>query len=188
MKYTDRFLQDWRIKKALAHISPQSEVLDIGCFDALMFQKLGNNLLYGIGIDPLVQEQKTEKYELIRGFFPDALPNGKTFDAITLLAVLEHIPATVMDSFSKACFEYLKPNGKLIITVPDAKVDHILEVLKFFRLIHGMSLEEHYGFDVSQTPDIFTQAGFSLLRHETFQLGLNNLFVFQKTEKKTILN
>ena len=181
MKYLDRFLQDWRIKKALEHIPDNSEVLDIGCFDALMFEKLGSKLKYGVGIDPLIEEQRTSRYELVRGYFPAALPSGKTFDAITMLAVLEHIPSSEIDSFSKACFDYLKPKGKLIITVPDAKVDHILEVLRFFRLIHGMSLEEHYGFQISQTPAIFKKVGLTLVNHSTFQLGLNNLFVFQKS-------
>jgi len=182
MKYLDRFLQDWRIKKAIEHIPSNADVLDIGCFDALLFDRLGPKLRYGVGVDPLVQEQKGKNFELKQGYFPDALSNVQQFDAITMLAVLEHIPNDVVGQLAKACFDYTKPKGKMIITVPDAKVDHILEVLKFFRLIHGMSLEEHHGFQTSQTKDIFEKVGFRLLKHDTFQLGLNNLFVFEKTE------
>jgi len=48
------------------------------------------------------------------------------------------------------------------------------------RLIHGMSLEEHYGFKPEHTEQIFSVPQFKLLHKSTFQLGLNNLFVFEK--------
>ena len=80
------------------------------------------------------------------------------------------------------CARFLKPGGRLIITVPAAAVDHILAVLKFLRLIDGMSLEEHHGYDVRQTPEIFSVGSTSelLCAQKRFQLGLNNLFVFER--------
>jgi hypothetical protein len=74
----------------------------------------------------------------------------------------------------------LKPNGRLIITVPSPMVDHVLKVLKFLRLIDGMSLEEHHGFEVHQTTAIFPAKDFRLVKRKRFQLGLNNLFVFER--------
>jgi hypothetical protein len=59
-------------------------------------------------------------------------------------------------------------------------VDWILAVLKFLRLIDGMSLEEHHGYQVKQTTAIFSAKSFRLLRRKRFQLGLNNLFVFER--------
>jgi len=50
-----------------------------------------------------------------------------------------------------------------------------------FHLIDGMSLEEHHGYEVSQTTKIFSPPDFRLVLHRRFQLGLNHLFVFERT-------
>jgi hypothetical protein len=54
-------------------------------------------------------------------------------------------------------------------------------VLKALRLVHGMSLEQHYGFDVRQVTALFSPPDFELVRHRRFELGLTNLFVFRRS-------
>jgi len=108
------------------------------------------------------------------------MPPVKPFDVITMLAVLEHFPPAEYENLKNGCLRFLKPGGLLLITVPSSRVDQILAVLKFFRLIDGMSLEEHHGFEVQETTSIFPAENFRLLRHATFQLGLNHLFVFER--------
>lgn len=95
-----------------------------------------------------------------------------------MLAVLEHIPAR--EALARECARVLRPGGRVVITVPKPAVDRILAVLLSLRLIHGMSLEQHEGYDVRRTSPIFEAAGLRLLRRRTFQLGLNCLFVFEK--------
>jgi hypothetical protein len=60
-------------------------------------------------------------------------------------------------------------------------VDRILAVLKFIRLIDGMSLEEHYGFEPRGVPSLFSVGEMELVKAGRFQLGCNNLFVFRKS-------
>jgi SAM-dependent methyltransferase len=182
MKFTDRVLQRWRIAKVRRFIAPGARVLDIGSADGALFRERGGAIGYGMGIDPTLKaDAKVEGWPLVAGFFPKDMPAVEAFDVITMLAVLEHFPESEYAGLKEGCVRFLKPGGKLIITVPSAFVDRILAVLKFLRLIDGMSLEEHHGYDVGQTAEIF-RGRFRLLKHKRFQLGLNNLFVFERTE------
>ena len=182
MKYLDGVLQRWRIRKARPFIPPGARLLDIGSADGVMFSALGSHIAGGIGIDPTLPENQTfGNCSLIRGIFPRDLPPMEPFDAITMLAVLEHIPAHHYDGLRQGCLKFLKPGGRVIITVPAPAVDKILVLLQSLRLIDGMSLHEHHGFRVSQTTEIFASPDFALLKHASFQLGLNNLFVFETT-------
>ena len=184
MKFLDRFLRDWRIKMVKPYVRARDKVLDIGCFDATLFEKLSSKpIKESIGIDPLLKELMiSEHYTLLPGKFPEDLKerHHSKFNCITMLAVLEHIPKKEQLQLSKDCYAHLEPSGRIIITVPSPIVDHILWVLTKFRLIEGMSLEEHYGFNVDTVPELFDAKQFKLIKHKKFQLGLNNLFVFEK--------
>jgi SAM-dependent methyltransferase len=181
MTALDRLLQNWRIRKTRPFIPPGSRVLDIGSADGVLFQRISGLAPDCLGIDPTLPRAVTGcGYRLLPGVFPQDMPAGEKFDAITMLAVLEHFPDAAHRALATGCGDYLKPGGRLIITVPAPFVDQILKVLTTLRLVHGMSLEEHHGYDVAQTPRIFAPPTFYPLRHERFQLGLNHLFVFER--------
>lgn len=188
MTRLDRLIQRWRIKKVGPFLSGTSRVLDIGCADGALFRTL-SFLRNGTGIDPdLPADRHLENATLIAGHFPQNLPTSDTFDIITMLAVLEHLPASDQVKIAKNCYRYLTSGGKLIITVPSAFVDKILAVLKLLRLIDGIRIDQHYGYNASLTPGLFASAGFELVQARKFQLGLNNLFVFGKPANSTNSN
>lgn len=187
MKLLDRYLQNVRIKKAKQYIQKNDAVLDIGSVDGVMFEKWKGYIGKSIGVDPTLKEKtETEFYTLYPGYFPEACPQNETFNAITLLAVLEHIPISQQETLALNCHKFLKPNGRLIITVPSPQVDKILDILLKLRLIEGMSLEEHFGYKPEHTDQIFAPPFFKLLKKQTFQLGLNNLFVFERIEPENL--
>ena len=180
MTWLDCLIQRWRIQKASLYVPKAARVLDIGCADGALFRHLGF-LRGGIGIDPDLQANlELPNANLIAGFFPQDLPDKHGFDVITMLAVLEHIPRHAQGPLAKDCFAVVKAGGKLIITVPSPFVDKILDVLKLLRLVDGIRIDQHYGYDAKLTPEIFNSAGFELVQSRKFQLGLNNLFVFRK--------
>ncbi|MBC7381372.1 MAG: methyltransferase domain-containing protein [Bacteroidia bacterium] len=183
MKALDRYLQKIRIQKAGKYIRKNDTVLDIGSVDGIMFESWRGLIGKSIGVDPTLKTKiETDLYTLYPGYFPEACPQNITFNAITLLAVLEHIPTSEQTRLAADCYNFLQPGGRLIITVPSPQVDTILSVLLKLRLIEGMSLEEHYGYKPSDTELIFSQPHFKLIHKRSFQFGLNNLFVFERVE------
>jgi SAM-dependent methyltransferase len=182
VKWLDRVLQDWRIAKARPFIPRGARVLDIGCADGELFKQLAGELGESLGVEPgLSRNSAVGPVRFVAGRFPDDMPPIEAFDVITLLAVLEHFPPSGYANLRQGCLRFLKPGGVLIITVPSPRVDRILPVLRGCRFIDGMSLEEHHGYAVQTTSDIFCPPGFELVKHRRFQLGLNNLFVFTRT-------
>jgi len=178
MRLGDTVLQSWRIRKASPYIPVGAHVLDIGCSDGALFRVLRDRIASGIGIDTDAVPSDYGRFRFIRGPAPGGLPVGSTFDAITLLAVLEHIPPSAQRELAVSCAGLLKLGGRLICTVPSPKVDSLIHLGQQLGLLDGIAEHEHYGFEPSQTVRLFIDRGFTLQRASRFQLGLNNLFVF----------
>jgi len=183
MKAIDSFLQKWRMQVAMRQLPRQVKLIDVGAHNGELFEALGTQLVEGFGIEPLLPfRTQFPKYCLEPGYFPQVHPEKGGWDAITLLAVLEHIQPSQQKSLADACWEILRPGGLVIITVPSPSVDSLLFVLKSMKLIDGMSLEEHFGFQPEDAKRIFSKPRFRLIQHKRFQMGLNHLFVFSKLE------
>ena len=181
MTWLDHFLQRQRIAQARSFLFSGARVLDIGSADGALFHAVDFLGTGCMGIDPTLRQAVDGKnFKLLPGFVPQDMPAVEPFDAVTMLAVLEHFPESAYAPLAGGCCQFLKPGGKVIITVPSPRVDQILAVLQKLRLVHGMSLEEHHGYQVRHTTEIFGAPDFQLICHRTFQFGLNNLFVFKK--------
>jgi SAM-dependent methyltransferase len=184
LKAVDRLLRWWRFAQARPFIPPESRVLDVGCADGALFRYLGARASGGVGVDPTLRRPVDRgSYRLLPRAFPDGLGNVEdlgSFDVITMLATLEHIPERSWGSLRARCLAVLTPGGRLVITVPSPAVDRILHLLLRLRLIRGMGVHEHHGFDPSDTRRVFPRPDFRLIEHRRFQLGLNNLFVLER--------
>ena len=183
MKAIDNYLQKRRFVIAGRWIPFNSKLLDIGCNQGEFFLFLKEKRISGFGIDPeadIPDSSLPENVKIIRSPFPCAKLQGERFDVITALAIFEHIETGKMTGFLQACLDSLDPGGRIILTIPSPLVDYLLAVLKFTGLIDGMHTDQHHGFKIGQTIPAFTNAGFRLVLHKKFQLGLNNLFIFEK--------
>ncbi len=183
MKTLDRILQRLRIAKVRRYIPKGARVLDVGCADGALFRQLKSRIGEGVGIDPdLERSVDMDHCKLITGWFPQDLPEARPFDVITMLAVLEHVPPEQQPPAAMECARLLKPGGYLLITVPSPMVDPILRLLRFTRLVDATSLEQHYGFEPHCVPSVFSVGKMELVKPRKFQLGFNNLYVFQKID------
>jgi cyclopropane fatty-acyl-phospholipid synthase-like methyltransferase len=181
VKASDRLLQRWRGAKALGWIRPGSHVLDVGCSDGVLFRQGRSRIVSGVGIDLVEPTQWVGTPAQRRtGPFPDVVEADETFDAIVMLAVVEHVDETTIKEWASACARLLRPEGRVIITVPAPAVDKILHVGMALRIFDGMHVHEHHGFEPGRLPELFAAAGLTLEHQGRFQLGLNNLFVFRR--------
>ncbi len=181
MRFGDYFIQLWRMRVAARWIPEGSRVLDIGCHQGEFFKFLGRKIAPSVGFDPLYQESNELKiYRFFSKEFDEktSFEDG-SFDFVTLLATIEHIQQKA--TLAKEAGRLLRTGGHIVITVPSPFVDKILSILLIFHIVDGMSLEEHHGFSPDDLPGIFTPEGFILKRIEKFQLGLNNLYIFERS-------
>jgi 2-polyprenyl-3-methyl-5-hydroxy-6-metoxy-1,4-benzoquinol methylase len=177
----DRVMQRWRIEKVRPYVPAGARVLDIGSSDGALYESIRNLGQY-VGIEPDLDSDRAlgPNARLIRGMVPKDLAGQGPFDTICMLAVLEHIPPNAHPAIARGCFENLRPGGHLVVTVPSPRADGLLHLLRFLRVIDGMSLNQHYGFPPKRTGQLFERVGLKLVKKRRFQLGFNNLFVFQR--------
>ena len=179
MKPLDRFLQRWRARVAAPWVPEGARLLDVGCADGVLIERLGARIAHAVGVDPDAQARSGARVDIRRDVFPGAerFADG-SFDCLTMLAVLEHVrdPAAL----ARECHRVLAPGGRVVLTVPHPLVDRILDVLMALRILDGMETEAHHGFDPRSTAPVFEGAGFRTHVARRFQLGLNFLYVFER--------
>lgn len=181
MNGVDRFLQHKRIAEGLRWMPAGSHVLDIGCADGALFRQARSLITSGLGIDPdEPSDWPTGPYEFRQGTFPDALDGADGFDAITMLAVIEHVPSEIRQVWFETVTAVLNPGGRLIITVPAPAVDRLLDVGIRLHLLHGMDAESHHGFDPRIIPEELSTSAMRLLRASRFEMGFNHLYVYER--------
>jgi len=184
MKLIDKVLRRWRVSIAIKALPNEvNSVFDIGCDDGYLLNRIDDGQMLLDGCDPRLNANfPAQNYKFFHGFFPSVLEGNEyrgPYDAIFALAVFEHLTEIDLAKSSHKIAEMLSDNGILIVTVPHPFVDKILDVLMSLRLIDGQALDEHHGFDPKSLVRILSKH-LRLKSKKTFQLGLNNIFVFEK--------
>jgi SAM-dependent methyltransferase len=100
-------------------LPPKGSILDVGCAHGWFLEAAKERDFQARGIEPdleMAQRAHASGHDVIVGFFPDALPQGEQFDAITFNDVFEHLPH--VEAMARAVHSRLKPNGIAIINLP----------------------------------------------------------------------
>lgn len=105
--------------KTIEHLK-KGKMLDIGAGSGYFLSALPQGLIkYAVESTPTMINELEKKGITCHSNFNQLLNNeAGQFDAITMFQVLEHI--SEFKYILQSCYTLLKPNGKLIITVPNA--------------------------------------------------------------------
>lgn len=119
------YLGGLHIAKKFCGAEPYENLLDIGCGDGRFICELAkdNPASQLMGVDyseraiRLAKALNPELNYHTADIMTDNLA-GRKFDVVTMIEVIEHIPPDTLPDFLKHAVNFLKPGGRLILTVP----------------------------------------------------------------------
>jgi len=161
-------------------------ILDIGCGRQPVFlSQIDFQEKYGL--DPAVDSSTIDDglIKLIKEPFSGrALPfDDNYFQAITMLAVSEHINPEKFKLLLAEVFRVLVPGGRLFLTTPAPWSDVILKTMVRFKLVSREEIEEHVNYlSIKQLTNLCTVTGFDVSKTKVgyFELFLNQWFYADK--------
>ena len=189
----DVFLAKQRYKIAhreLRSLDKQGRILDIGCGAVPLFlSTVEMRRRYGLdkNIGQEAIAKAAEQGITLTSFLieqQERFPfDGDFFDAVTMLAVFEHIEPGELVRIHKEIRRILKPGGRYIMTTPAFWTDPLLRLLAGLRLISDVSIREHKdNYRHGQIASVLEQAGFkeSKMRFGYFELFMNSWCTAEK--------
>lgn len=167
-------LQWLRIWMVTPHIKDTASVVDVGCGDPPLFlNHIKGRMKSCTGIDIVAKQRKEGNLTILEQDLQKKIDlPSKSADAITLLAVLEHMkhPKEIINE----CSRILRPGGCLLITVPSPKNEPLLNVLSLFFLVRREMIHQHENYFTHDTlKTLCRDAGFSSVEVRPFEFGFN---------------
>lgn len=158
-------------------------ILDLGCGTQPYFLQ-HTDAREKYGLDQVLTERRelpSEEGKItllpfdLRGREALPFPNG-FFAAVTMLAVIEHLPRSVAEWLGREVYRVLQPAGVFVLTTPAPWSEGLLKLMAAARLVSHEELDEHQ--DIYGRRDLcgfLRQAGFADDHIQTgfFELGLN---------------
>ncbi len=175
------FLTKKRAEKAsvlLPKSLDRKTILDIGCGKYPYFLSVVD-FENKYGVDPSLSTEKLERGRVLKRLnientmlpFPDNF-----FNAVTMLAVFEHIDKSKLPVVLKEIRRVVKMGGVFIITTPAPWSDKLLHLMAKFRLISAEEIYEHkHNMPSKKIESLLLAAGFTKkkLKNGYFELGFN---------------
>ena len=181
-------LRAQRANKLIPTALRTGRILDIGCGSYPYFLAY-TSFAEKFAIDQIPLSQLTASQLRIESFTLDLeveprLPFADNFfEAVTLLAVVEHLDPADMAALFKEIYRVLKPGGQVILTTPAAWSDGLLKLMARLNLVSIEEIHEHtYAYTLPLLGWYFGQAGFEMTKTKFgyFELRLNMWATAQK--------
>ncbi len=181
-------LRAHRANKLIPSTLRTGRILDIGCGTYPYFLA-HTSFAEKFAIDQLPLPQQTASELKIESFTLDLeiephLPfEDNYFDAVTLLAVVEHLDPSLMAKLFKEVYRVLKPGGMVVLTTPAAWSDGLLKFMARINLVSAEEIHEHaYAYTLPLLGWYFGQAGFEMtkVKFGYFEFMLNMWATAQK--------
>ena len=169
----------------LGHYLPQGlsapQILDIGCAHGFMLEGARQKgfQAFGIEISPAASVARERGFTVYEVPLHELALPAETFDAITIIDVLEHIPD--LQGFMKEVNRILKPQGTMLIVTPDVG-SWIAKIMKA-KWPH-YKREHIFYFSQSSLSSLLRRTGFSVEFRPGFKY-LSYEYVLQHFQKYT---
>lgn len=169
-----------RIFRAQKFLVPP--VLDFGCSSFAGLADFFDHYSYlGVDIQQKAVEKAAKRFPKHKFKTPIELAENEKFNSIACLAVLEHIKQNSQLYFLKTLKDFLKDNGRLVLSTP-------LPVTNFIHFIGGkigffsnLATEEHEKLlNMEDLVELVKNAGFLIEYHQPFMFRTNQLLVARK--------
>jgi SAM-dependent methyltransferase len=163
-------------------------LLDIGCAHGWFMEAATARGMTCVGIEPdleMARRARSAGHNVITGLFPDAMPDGARFNAITFNDVFEHL--TDVNGIAHILPDYLTPGGTVIVNLPvaDGLIFRIARLVARFGVRYPLNRMWQAGlpsphlsyFTCKTLQQLFKAAGFSFVRQGKLQpLSSNGLY------------
>lgn len=179
-----------RRRTALVQPFIAGDVLEIGCNDAATLARDNPQLRRYVGTDvdeaalARARASYPEREFVKNDIEKDVLGFEGEFDTVLLVALIEHI--LNQRHLLEQCERALRPGGKLVLTTPTPFGNDVVHRTGArLGLFHASVVEHHVViYDKTRLAAAARMVGFELVAHRHFQLGCNQLAVFEKPKHR----
>lgn len=184
MSLLSSYLHSIRINKVKPYI--KGDVLDLGCGPATHLNIARDQIktYYGIDYDEKLITKDKKMYPdakfFVKDLDEDKLNLDKKFDAILMVALIEHI--FNQKFFFREVIKYLKPNGIIVITTPTPFGNDIVHRIGGkFGLFSKVAVDDHIVIYNKKRVEILTREfDLKITKYFTFEFGCNQLVILRK--------
>ena len=174
-----------RLIKNSANRSAYGRVLDIGC-GAYPIYLLTSKFMERYGIDKVswTHRRISKRFTLMNHDIGSGGPlffEDNFFDAVTMLAVFEHLEISCLDMLFSEIKRILTPGGMFVITTPAVWAEGILRIMAWTGLVSSQEINDHkISLRSPEIREVLKKAGLRNIQSGYFECYLNRWFVAEK--------